>query len=140
MRTRLALPFAARRAAIRHTDRGLVDPVELLLAIHDADTPQALAAARLAAIDRLGVIGGRVWRGGCPVTAGADAVALGCVVGHVNDDDLNPEASDITQADDQGRVHVAHQPLHFHTRIAWVSASTESRITRAATRKGEPAA
>jgi hypothetical protein len=141
MRTRLALPAAALAAAVRTTDRGPVDPVRLLLAIHEASSIAELAAARLAAIRAISAVGGRVWAGGCPVTAGADAVALGCMVGRLTDTDTNPvnaHNAHVDEPDDQGRVHLKHQPLHFHTRIAWLTARTESRL--AAAQEGDDAA
>jgi hypothetical protein len=138
MTTRLALDATALAAAVRTSTRGDVDPVALLVAIHDAETPAELAAARLAAIGALGVVGGRVWAAGCPVTDGADAVALGCQVGHVDDERLTDHNAHLDQPDQRGRVHLKHGPLTFATRIAWLTARTESRHANA-TRAGDAA-
>lgn len=117
--TPLTLTTAARAAAVRHLERRVVDPVALLLAIHDAKDARALADARLAAIFALDAVGGRVWPDGCPVTTGSDALALGCIVGH---------------ADNGALVHGSHGPLTFAARISYVTARVVSRLD------GEPPA
>lgn len=117
--TFLTLTTAARAAAVRRLERRVVDPVALLLAIHESEDARALADARLAAIFGLDAVGGRIWPDGCPVTTGSDALALGCVV---------------DRADSGALIHVAHGPLTFAARISYVTARVGSRLD------GEPPA
>lgn len=112
-RTVVSLPTAARTTALRHLERRDVDPVALLVAIHDAADTKALADARLAAIFQIGAVGGDIWPGRCPVTTGSDAMALGCLVDRTDAGHL---------------VHLGHGPIPFATRIGWVSARAETRL------------
>jgi len=124
---RLALAAHDQAAALRVNDGRTVDPLALLLAIHDARTQVELAAARLAAIRAIGAIGGYAWPDerdhGCRVTTGPDALALGCLV------DREPENPDDPHGPGLGRlIHAAHEPYVFHRRIAHLTARAESRL------------
>ena len=59
--TTLNLNPDALAAAVRVVDGRQVDPVALLVAIHDARNATELSAARLRAIRHIGTIGGPIW-------------------------------------------------------------------------------
>ena len=123
----LALAAHDQADALRVTDGRTVDPIGLLLAIHDAGSQVELAAAKVAAIRALGVIGGYLWPDersrGCRVTNGTDALALGCYVDRLDadpDDPAGPSGDVI--------VHAPHEPYTFARRIRHISARAESRL------------
>lgn len=125
--THLALAAHDQADALRVVDGRTVDPIALLLAIHDAGTPVEIAAARLAAIRAIGATGGYLWpderTNGCRVTTGTEALALGCYVDRTPVDPDDPDGPDTGDL-----IHNPHGPLLFHRRIAWVTARTASRL------------